>query len=205
METREDTEMSAQPHQGHSHDLHNADVAHEHDDVNVRAILWFVAVLTGIAVAIHLAMWGMFAGLHYYEVRNEPYVTPLAPPAGQTPPEPRLQTSPWSDYHQFHAQQKTHLHSYGWVDEKLGVARIPIAKAKEMLLQRGIPVRPDLADETEGTHVAATGESSGGRNLPAGSADKSTPAGAGGFVSPGAAPTPPPGSPAGAKGPGGGQ
>jgi len=60
------------------------------------------------------------------------------------------------------------------VDEKLGVARIPISKAKEMLLQKGIPVRPELADATEGTHVAATGESNSGRTIPAGQADRSS-------------------------------
>jgi hypothetical protein len=69
----------------------------------------------------------------------------------------------------------------------MGVARIPIAKAKEMLLQKGIPVRPELADATEGTHIQATGESNGGRSLPAGQPDKSTPPSA----SPPAGATPP--------------
>ena len=183
--------MSAQPHHDHSHDLHNPDVAHEHDDVNVRAILWFVAVLSTIAIVIHIAMWGMFRGLTYYERTNEPYVTPLTRPAGEAPPEPRLQTTPWADLRQFRTEQHDYLHSYGWVDEKLGVARIPIAKAKELLLQRGIPVRPELAAEMEGTNIAATGDSSGGRSLPAGAADSSAPPG-GGFVAPGAAPTAPP-------------
>jgi hypothetical protein len=189
--------MSAQ-HHGHSH-LDNPNVTHEHDDVNVRAILWFVAVLTGITLTIQIAMWGMFRGLAWYEVRNEPYVTPLAQPTGQPFPEPRLQETPWTDLTKFRTEQHHYLHSYGWVDEKLGVARIPIAKAKELLLQRGLPVRPELAAEWEGTGIAATGESSGGRNLPAGAADKSAPAGGGGFVAPGAAVTPEP-----PKKPGGG-
>ena len=178
--------MSAQ-HHGHSANLDNPDVTHELDDINVRAILWFVLVLTGISVGINIAMWGMFKGLNWYEARNEPYVTPLAHPAGQPFPEPTLQTTPWTDLRTFRADQQHYLHSYGWVDEKLGIARIPIDKAKEMLLQRGLPVRPELAAETEGTNVAATGESSGGRNLPGATADRSAPAGAG-FVSPAAKP-----------------
>lgn len=188
--------MSTQPHQQHSSDLHNPNVAHEHDDINVRAILWFVAVLSGIAVAIQLSMWAMFAGLDWYERKNEPYVTPLVQAPGQPWPEPGLQTTPWTDYRRFRAEQEDRLHGYGWVDEKLGIARIPIAKAKEMLLQRGIPVRPELANDTEGTHVAATGESNGGRTLPGASADKSAPAGGGGgFVSPDAAPAAAPAAP----------
>ena len=172
--------------------LNNPDVSHEHDDINVRALLWYVVILFGITVTIQAAMWGMFKGLEWYEGKNEPYVTPLTEPAGRPWPQPGLQVTPWTDYREFHAEQRNRLHSYGWVDEKLGVARIPIDKAKQMLLQRGLPVRPELASDLEGTNVAATGESSGGRSLPGGTADKSTPAGGGGFVSPGAAvPTPP--------------
>lgn len=183
--------MSAQPHHDRAHDLNNPDVAHAHDDVNVRAILWFVAVLSTIAIVIHVAMWGMFKGLNYYERTNEPYVTPLTRPAGEAPPEPSLQRTPWADLQKFRTEQHNYLHTYGWVDEKLGVARIPIAKAKELLLQRGIAVRPELAAELEGTNIAATGDSSGGRNLAAGAADRSAPPG-GGFVAPGAAATPAP-------------
>jgi len=195
--------MSAQPH-GHSHNLDNVDVTHEHGDINVRVILWFVGVLTAITIAIQIAMWGMFRGLQWYERSNEPYVTPLARPTGQPFPEPTLQTTPWSDLRNFRAEQHQYLHSYGWVDEKLGIARIPIDKAKQLLLQRGIPVRPELASETDGTHFAASGESSGGRSLPAGGADKSGPAGGGAFVSPDAAAVPPTPAPATPRKPGGG-
>ena len=190
--------MSAHQHGAHPHgDLVNEDVHHEESDINVRAILWFVAILTGITVAMQIAMWGMFKGLNWYEVRNEPYVTPLTRPAADPKdptkafPQPLLQTTPWTDLQAFRAEQNAYLHSYGWVDEKLGVARIPIAKAKELLLQRGLPVRPELASDLDGTNVAATGESSGGRSLPGGQADKTGGAGGGGFVSPDAAVTTP--------------
>jgi hypothetical protein len=165
------TEMSSQPHGN----LENPDTSHEHSDINVRAILWFVVVLTIIVLATDVAMWGLFKVLDRYEVKNDPAVSPLAIPAGRPMPPPGLQITPWVDLKQFRAEADLYLHSYGWVDEKAGVARIPIEKAKALLLQRGLPVRPELADASEGTHVAATGESSGGRTLPAGMADKSTP------------------------------
>lgn len=175
--------MSAHPHAGHGHgDLHNPDVHHEESDINVRAIIWFVVVLTAIVLSMNVSMWGMFRLLQYYERKYEPAVTPLARPAAQPGdftkdfPQPLLQTEPWKEYKNFRGTQENHLHGYGWVDEKLGVARIPIAKAKEMLLQKGLPVRPELAEETAGTHVAGTGESNSGRMIPAGGADKSLPA-----------------------------
>ena len=186
--------MSAQSHGAHPHgDLVNEDVHHEESDINVRAILWFVGMLAAITIGIQAAMVGMFRGLNWYETRTQPYVTPLARGAAPVTdfPQPQLQTTPWTDLQAFRAAQQKDIDSYGWVDEKLGVARIPISKAKELLLQRGLPVRPELAADLEGTNIAATGEASGGRSLPAGLGDKTMPAG-GGFVSPDAAVTPEP-------------
>jgi hypothetical protein len=196
--------MSAHPQAGHPHgSLDNPDTSHEHADINVRAVVWFVAVLSAVVLSINASMWGMFRVLQHYERKNDPYVTPLARPAGEAPPQPGLQTTPWLDLRTFRAEQRSYLDGYGWVDEKLGVARIPIARAKEMLLKKGIAVRPELGDAAEGTHVAATGESNGGRTIPAGGPDRSAPP-----PPPSATPAPAaatsPAAPAAAKKPGGG-
>ena len=48
-------------HAGHDHgDLHNPDVHHEESDINVRAIIWFVVVLTAIVLSMNVSMLGMF-------------------------------------------------------------------------------------------------------------------------------------------------
>jgi len=160
----------------HPHgNLDNPDTVHEEIDINVRAITWFVVVLTVIVLAVDVAMWGMFKVLDHYETKYDPPVSPLFLPAGQPMPAPGLQTAPWKDLKQFRAEQNAHLHGYGWIDEHAGVARVPIEKAKALLLKQGLPVRPELADALDGTHVAAGGESNGGRTLPAGQPDKSSP------------------------------
>jgi hypothetical protein len=160
------------------HPTAHPDAVHEQSDINLRAIIWFVVVLAIIVVSVDIAMWGMFKVLDRLEVSNDPIVSPLAQEAsrvGVPPPGPAaLQTTPWADLKVFRAEQYAHLHGYGWIDETAGVARVPIDKAKEMLLKKGLPVRPELADDTEGTHVAAGGESNGGRTIPAGGADKSS-------------------------------
>jgi len=167
--------MSSHERAVHPHgDLTNEDVHHEESDINVRALLWFVVMLTATVLAVDVVCAVMFKVMNRYEASHEPYMTPLAVAVGQLPPEPRLQTTPWTDLKLLRAQEHEYLNSYGWVDERMGVARIPIAKAKEMLLQKGIPVRPELADATEGTRIQATGESNGGRTLPAGQPDRST-------------------------------
>ena len=187
------------PH-GHSpEELRNLDTAHEHADVNIRAIIWFVVVLSVTAAAIQLSMYGLFVLLDKVEKQNDVVASQLAPSGVEGPPEPHLQTTPWTDLKLLRGEETQYLHGYGWVDQKAGVARIPIEKAKALLLQRGIPVQPELADETEGTHAAAMGESNSGRTLPG-------PAAPGGSAP--AAPKPPegakPGSTEPPKKPGGG-
>jgi len=110
------------------------------------------------------------------ETASDPAVSPLATPANEAPAEPRLQTTPWADLKTLRADETAYLHGYGWIDQPAGVARIPIDRAKELLLQKGLAVRQGPVDPLEGTSIAATGESTGGRNLPAGGADMSTPA-----------------------------
>jgi hypothetical protein len=169
------TEMSS--HQPHG-PTDNPHIVHEESDINVRAIIWFVIVLTVISLAINVAMWGLFKGLEYYEAKHDPIVSPLAaapaPATGGPQPGPGLQLTPWTDLKQFNAAQAAQLNGYGWIDEHGGVARVPIARAKQLLLKQGLPVRPELADAAEGTNLASGGESNGGRTIPAGQADKSS-------------------------------
>lgn len=115
-------------------------------------------------------------------------------------PAPGLQLTPWVAWKEFKAGQAAHLNGYGWVDEHAGIARVPIQKAKELLLKQGLPVRQELADALDGTHVAAGGESNGGRSLPAGQPDRSSPP-----MPAAAAPPVTPAAPAVPAKPGGGQ
>jgi len=146
--------------------LDNPDVAHEHSDISIRGLVWFLAMLVVVAAATHLAMWLLLKGLQNLERGNDPFVTPLAAAPGQLPAEPRLQTTPWADMRRFREDESKRLHAYGWVDEKTGVGHLPIERAKELLLERGLKSRTDMpADPSEGTNVAASGEPAGGHNI----------------------------------------
>jgi len=189
--------MSA-PHVHPHGELHNPDTAHESADISMRGIVSFVILLTVVTIGMQGAMYVVFRVLARVEAAADPEVSPLATPANEAPPEPRLQTTPWADLKTLRADEASYLHGYGWIDQRAGVARIPIDRAKALLLQKGLPVRQGTVDPSEGTSLAATGESTGGRNLPAGGADMSTP------TAPGGAPKLPQGAEA-PKKPGGGQ
>lgn len=59
----------------------------------------------------------------------------------QQPPYPRLQISPQVDLEQFRTEEEHELHSYGWIDKKAGIVRIPIDDAMNLLLKLGLPTR----------------------------------------------------------------
>ena len=128
--------MSSHSHAEHPQGpLDNPDVQHETGDINVSAVIWFVVVLSVVVLATNGSMWAMFKALQHFERKYQPAVSPLAAPPAQVKdfPAPSLQTTPWTDLKTFRAEQLRHAENYGWVDEKLGIAHVPVAKAKEML------------------------------------------------------------------------
>jgi hypothetical protein len=153
------TDAHAHPHGS----LTNPEVAHEPGEISVRAVVWFLVMLVVVVLVTDVAMWGLFKGLDTIEQSNDPFVSPLAAPPGQLPAEPRLQTTPWHDLGEFRAEEMKRIHGYGWVDQGAGIGHVPIERAKELL-----PSRPNPSpDATEGTHVAASGEATGGKNIKA--------------------------------------
>jgi hypothetical protein len=80
-------------------------------------------------------------------------VQSLGPPASPfanarvLPPTPRLQAEPRLDLQGFRQAQQELLNSYGWVDKNAGVVRIPVARAMDLLLQQGLPVRSTTGNQ----------------------------------------------------------
>ncbi|HVL68646.1 MAG TPA: hypothetical protein VM364_15395 [Vicinamibacterales bacterium] len=152
---------------GHAaHDgLYNEDVAHEHSDVNVRALLLFCAGLAALVAVVFVAMWGLFVVFERQAAGNDPVLTPHALPAGQLPPEPRLLTDEPLNLQRIRAEEDAVLKGQP-AGEGAGAARLPIDEAKRRLLEQGLPVRADApADPWIGTWNAAYGEASSGRAI----------------------------------------
>ena len=73
----------------------NIDVTHEVSDVNVGAILTFVAVLTAMSIVICFGLYFLFWYYNAKEDAKEPKTGPMAMTKEErVPPEPRLQNAP---------------------------------------------------------------------------------------------------------------
>jgi hypothetical protein len=145
--------------------LHNADVAHEHSDINIRAIVVFLGVITLVTAIAALAMGGLFRVLDRMAARNDPPTSPVAAPAGQVPPEPRLLINEPMALQKQRSQERKVLENYGWVDKNAGVVHVPIDEAKKLLLHHGIAARAgEPVDPRLGTRAHAMSDASSGRH-----------------------------------------
>lgn len=164
------------PHDAVDGPLHNVDVAHEHTDINVRAILMFLVGLTLVTAVAAASMAGLFKILDRMAAKNDPPLSPLAAPASDIPvattkspefgtaPRPRLLTNEPAALEDTRSFETKVLETGDWVDQAGGIGRMPIAEAKKVLLHKGLPVRAGAAgDPRLGTRAASMSDASSGR------------------------------------------
>lgn len=145
----------------HGHGNHG--VEFEREDLSTRGIFAFMIGLAIIGVVIYFIIIGMYRFLDNYERSQMTASSPLVKPeqaaeirARRVTQDyvenrfkengaPLLETDERGQLRDFVLNQEKELNSYGWVDEKAGVAHIPIEQAMKLIEQRGLPVRPQSA------------------------------------------------------------
>ncbi len=113
--------------------------SHETRDADIRKLTWMGIALVGLVIFGFIVTEGAFR----YLVGQRPIKPPTALfTRSQMPPPPLLQEHPGVELSTYLQEQNHLLDSYGWVDRKAGIVRIPVARAMDLLLQKGLPVRP---------------------------------------------------------------
>jgi hypothetical protein len=71
-----------------------------------------------------------------------------------------LQPHPATDLKRYCEIEQEQLSTYGWVDKNNGLVRIPVDRAMDIVLQKGLPARPanQLPPETSVTPVGSAME-----------------------------------------------
>jgi hypothetical protein len=117
----------------------------EGDGISYSGILWFVVILTITTIVCQVLMWGLFAVLRDRESSQDLARSPLAAPQGQAPPGPNLIAILPGSVHgepqslkEFRDKENAILTTYGWADRNTGTVRIPIDRAKELVLEKGL-------------------------------------------------------------------
>ncbi|MGH9712440.1 MAG: hypothetical protein ACRD5M_03975 [Candidatus Acidiferrales bacterium] len=138
---------------------------YEHSDADVPSLVKFGLTLLVILVVVSLSMWRMFL----YFAKSQQLGPPASPfeNARVLPPQPRLQVQPQLDLRMYCEGQLQLLNTYGWVDPQNDVVRIPVDRAMDLIIQRGLPARSvngapsGEAEATEAEKMPAVSEAGG--------------------------------------------
>ena len=137
----------------HGHSGHETEF--EREDLSARGVFAFMIGLAIVGVVIYFIIIGMYSFLDRYERSQMATASPLVTSKGATSRvvtqddmdkafkdngAPMLEINEGVDLRKDLINQEDRLNSYGWVDEKDGVAHIPIERAMELTVQRGLPV-----------------------------------------------------------------
>src|SRR5579862_2088205 len=148
---------------------HDPAVKTEADGVNYRGLVWFMAILAATTFVCQLIVWGMFAFMGRQADKDDAQHASLAAPFGEASadcvepplgdgvgykpcitktgqvdpgrakPQPNLMADDPLGLKTFREEEDQKLQTYGVMYKNAGTYRIPVERAKELLLQRGIP------------------------------------------------------------------
>jgi len=111
---------------------------YETSDVDANGVLGFMACLLLTLALTLFATWQLF---RYFSVANRgPASASSFAGVRQLPPAPELEVHPREDLLETQAGQQQELETYSWEDRSAGTVRIPIERAMDLLLQKGLPV-----------------------------------------------------------------
>jgi hypothetical protein len=123
--------------------------AREHTDIDpsigYRFGLWLAVAMAASAAIVYGSFWYFRSN----EVARNAQVRqfPLTAGAVKDPPPPRLQTQPFKDIYQLREGEARQLDTYAWVDKESGIVRMPIERAMELVIERGLPARPGSSND----------------------------------------------------------
>jgi len=111
--------------------------AHEEKDVDVASMFWIALILFLSCALIFLCIGGVMRFLSIKKAAGEAPQR-VAPMAGAFP-QPRVQVWPALELEKLRVAEDAQLNSYGWANRDAGVVHIPIHRAMQLILDRGLP------------------------------------------------------------------
>lgn len=139
--------MSGHEHQDQESLRAALKAGHEVGEIQQRPVLISIIGLAVLSAATFAFIVFFFNLLDDQAKKASPPVNPMAQQAGldRLPPEPRLQVDPWKDWNDFKMAQDRIVGSYGWVNRDSQTVHVPIDRAIDMVLEKGLPTRAGVA------------------------------------------------------------
>ena len=149
---------------------HSGHAGYERKDIGVGGVFAFLVGLAAVLVICFFLVQGLYSGLESYFAGKQPAVSPLATNVPkdtrklpreyksdaestdyekylqQNFPAPQLETNERTELNKVRLREENVLSTYDYVDKNAGTIRIPIDRAMDLLVQRGLPVRTQSGD-----------------------------------------------------------
>jgi hypothetical protein len=167
-----------------SNDVHpvktNGHGDYERRDIGIGGVLYFMVGLAVTAIVIHFVVAGLYRYLENRSEAAQKAISPLVtnpvrdtrtlPPQFKTDsegtdyekyleknfPTPQLEVDERTQLNKVRLYEENTLSTYDYVDKDAGTVRIPIDRAMDLLVQRGLPTRAQSAESTQA--ASAKGE-----------------------------------------------
>lgn len=159
---------------------HNGHGDFERRDIGVGGVVWFLVGLAAVLVICFFLVQGVYNVLETHFAENQPAASPLSTnvpkdtrklpaPYGsdyqkylrENFPAPQLETDERTELNDVRLREENVLSTYDYVDRNAGTVRIPIDRAIDLLVQRGLPVRPQSGEAPTQTAKAQPGKEKG--------------------------------------------
>ena len=129
---------------------------YERRDIGIAPVVYFLVALLVGGLLVFFVVDGIYRSL---EKRSQAEQAPVSPLVTNAPadtrklsadyrdylkqnfPTPQLEIDERSQLDKVRINEAQTLSTYDWVDQKAGTVRIPIDRAMDLIVQRGLPVR----------------------------------------------------------------
>lgn len=113
------------------------DHKYETSDAHLTKVMGTTFALLGVMVVGMAFAWGVYEIFRTQtpapEMGTETF---LVPDTTKLPPAPNLEADPSSSLAVLRANEDKVLDTYGWTDSARGLARVPVARAMELYLEK---------------------------------------------------------------------
>jgi hypothetical protein len=112
---------------------------HERRDVDVISLFGVVIALFLSGALICAGVWGLMRFLVAKQHADEARRQAASQASAGAFPSPRLETESAIGFENLRTSEDALLNSYGWVDRSAGIVRLPIDRAMQLIVERGLP------------------------------------------------------------------
>ena len=131
------------PNAGGAHNAHG--VAAEPDRVPTKVVVALYGLLAIAAIVSAVLVLVLFRWLEGRAERKDRAMIAeagLERPQDAIPPAPRLQIHPVASWNAFRDAESARLATYGWMDRASGAVHVPVERAMEIVIERGVGPLP---------------------------------------------------------------